>query len=158
MVNRTTPGGEYPARCFLFISGHFRMWGAGRLWRPFSTVLGSRLGRSWTSATGRHDPSRQARPACGRNPIWYLLFICGHFVMWVSVWVKAKFQPKQQNAKIAPDRSLERFLWSCYPDSNWRPHPYQVIKNRFLAYLLAFPALSAQNQLVYNRLVSIDSV
>ena len=32
-----------------------------------------------------------------------------------------------ENAKKNRSKSYDfkRFSWSCYPDSNWRPHPYQ---------------------------------
>ena len=35
------------------------------------------------------------------------------------------------------------FYWSCYPDLNRRPHPYQAPPELFSNYFLCFMALSA---------------
>ena len=42
-----------------------------------------------------------------------------------GVWVRHDFRGFFRQSKTPADRSLTGVLWSCYPDSNWRPHPYQ---------------------------------
>ena len=50
------------------------------------------------------------------------------------------------------------FRWSCYPDSNWRPHPYQVIGTPHPLHFQSFRAISAQKDEVFGTLSSIDSI
>ncbi|WP_204248328.1 hypothetical protein, partial [Pseudoflavonifractor sp. An184] len=39
-------------------------------------------------------------------------------------------------------------LWSCYPDLNWGPHPYQAPLELFSNYFSCFMAISAPNRLL----------
>ena len=55
------------------------------------------------------------------------------FCLWLVLWSgpKAKNQNIKKCAKNKRKSSLFRrkvwILWSCYPDLNWGPHPYQLI-------------------------------
>jgi len=72
------------------------------------------------------------------------------FRVWVTVWVnrlthtkKCKFATKNtQNPKISG------VFWSCWADSNRRPHPYQLYPFYFL--LLSFVAAYRLNPLGPN--------
>ncbi len=53
------------------------------------------------------------------------------FPVWVKLWVTPTdplfdphyFRPKQNKNSRNP--TISGVSWSCYPDLNWRPHPYQ---------------------------------
>ena len=45
-------------------------------------------------------------------------------------------------------------LWSCYPNANERPHPYQLMQEDFLAYFLVFPAVLSRERVVFGGFVS----
>ena len=53
----------------------------------------------------------------------------------------SKLECRNSNAKISANYKKksavsgrkQRILWSCYPDLNWRPHPYQRRRNHFFA-------------------------
>ena len=50
-----------------------------------------------------------------------------HFRVWVTVWVR-NFWPTRKATfcnKKSPKTEVFGDFWSCYPDSNWGPHPYQ---------------------------------
>ena len=50
-----------------------------------------------------------------------------HFRVWVTVWVR-NFWPTRKVTfcnKKSPKTEVFGDFWSCYPDSNWGPHPYQ---------------------------------
>ena len=51
-------------------------------------------------------------------------------------------------------RSVAAIMWSCYPSSGQRPHPYQLMQEDFLAYFLPFPALLSREKMVSGGLVS----
>ena len=39
---------------------------------------------------------------------------------------------KNKKIKTLKPLRLKGFSWSCYPDSNWGPHPYQFFNGFFL--------------------------
>ena len=55
------------------------------------------------------------------------------FCLWLVMWSKPN--PKNPTTKKSAESKKksavfirkQRILWSCYPDLNWRPHPYQLI-------------------------------
>ena len=49
-------------------------------------------------------------------------------------------------------------FWSCYPDSNWRPHPYQVIKCHPAVAVQGFAAIFAPKRMRSETLCSMCSV
>ena len=58
----------------------------------------------------------------------------GHFFcLWLVMWSNSKCRNSnsQKSAEIKRKPTVfsrkQRVLWSCYPDLNWRPHPYQLI-------------------------------
>lgn len=68
------------------------------------------------------------------------------------------FDPHQKikirNKKPSKTEVFEGF-WSCYPDLNWGPHPYQLIGCRQCAAIGHFPAIFAQKDEVFGPLVSV---
>ena len=70
----------------------------------------------------RRTGSPSSRPAllCPLVPL-------SHFRVWVTVWVR-NFWPTHKVTfcnKKSPKTEVSGDFWSCYPDSNWGPHPYQ---------------------------------
>ena len=76
------------------------------------------------------DPSK----APGRKaklPARCSLTLSAHFPVWVKLWVNPPdplfdphyFEGKQNKNSRNP--AISGVSWSCYPDLNWRPHPYQ---------------------------------
>ena len=66
-----------------------------------------------------------------------------HFRVWVTVWVR-NFWPTRKVTfcnKKSPKTAVFGDFWSCYPDSNWGPHPYQLIGRVRFAAFRAFCAL-----------------
>ena len=67
--------------------------------------------------------------------------------LWLVLWskAKAKIQTTRNSCKKQRKRPLfkqkEGVLWSCYPDLNRRPHPYQLIGRVRFAAFQAFCAL-----------------
>ena len=60
--------------------------------------------------------------------------LSAHFRVWVRVWVKVAPHPDPQIKSLKSKEkvlfSLEnRTFWSCWADSNRRPHPYQLQKS-----------------------------
>ena len=58
----------------------------------------------------------------------------GHFFcLWLVMWSKpnSKNSTAKKSAESKKKSAIfsrkQRTLWSCYPDLNWRPHPYQLI-------------------------------
>jgi len=55
------------------------------------------------------------------------------FCLWLVMWSNPKY--RNSNARKSAESKKkpvvfsrkQRVLWSCYPDLNWRPHPYQLI-------------------------------
>ena len=65
------------------------------------------------------------------------LFPLSHFRVWVTVWVK-NFWPTHKVTfcnKKSPKTEVFGDFWSCYPDSNWGPHPYQSIEQTVLLWI-----------------------
>ena len=61
-----------------------------------------------------------------------LVLVCLNFIGWpVPKW---NFLREMQ--KTGPRRSGNR-KWSCWPDLNWRPHPYQIVLNVIMLHLFA---------------------
>ena len=52
------------------------------------------------------------------------------------------------NKKPPKSEDLSGFSWSCYPDLNWGPHPYQAPLELFSNYFSCFMAISAPNYLL----------
>jgi hypothetical protein len=52
--------------------------------------------------------------------------------LWLVVWSNpnSEIQISEKSAEIQEKSSLSErkswTLWSCYPDLNWGPHPYQL--------------------------------
>ena len=59
------------------------------------------------------------------------LTLSAHFDVWVTVWVRSvdpHFDPhkiQQKQNKNSRNQAISGVSWSCYPDLNWGPHPYQ---------------------------------
>ena len=81
-----------------------------------------------------HVGQKKQRKKPGRKaelPAWHSLSLSGHFGVWVTVWVSPvdphsdpnKF--KQNCNKNSRNRRISGVFWSCWADSNCRPHPYQ---------------------------------
>ena len=55
------------------------------------------------------------------------------FCLWLVMWSNPKY--RNSNARKSAESKKkpvvfsrkQRVLWSCYPDLNWGPHPYQLI-------------------------------
>ena len=53
------------------------------------------------------------------------------FCLWLVMWSNPNYKiPRTKNSAESKKKSTvfkrkQRILWSCYPDLNWRPHPYQ---------------------------------
>ena len=68
--------------------------------------------------------------------------------LWLVLWskAKAKIQTTRNSCKKQRKRPLFKqkagVLWSCYPDSNWGPHPYQLIGRMRFSTFQAYCALS----------------
>ena len=65
--------------------------------------------------------------------------------MWVTVWVR-NFWPTHKVTfcnKKSPKTEVFGDFWSCYPDSNWGPHPYQLIGRMRFAAFQSYCALSS---------------
>ena len=48
---------------------------------------------------------------------------------------------KNKKIKTLKPLRLKGFRWSCYPDSNWGPHPYQAALELFSNYFSYFIAI-----------------
>ena len=75
----------------------------------------------------------------------YPLVPLSHFRVWVTVWVR-NFWPTHKVTfcnKKSPKTEVFGDFWSCYPDSNWGPHPYQLTKG---CCCLSFAILSCCRQ------------
>ena len=61
------------------------------------------------------------------------------------MWVRNFCSPHKVTFcnKKSPKTEVFGDFWSCYPDSNWGPHPYQAPPELFSNYFLCFMALSA---------------
>ena len=87
----------------------------------------------------RRTGSPSSRPAllCPLVPL-------SHFRVWVTVWVR-NFWPTHKVTfcnKKSPKTEVSGDFWSCYPDSNWGPHPYQLIGRMRFSTFQAYCALS----------------
>ena len=69
-----------------------------------------------------HDPPE--------SPRW-----ADFFCLWSNMWSNANRKTSstkkcaENKKKSTVFKRKQRILWSCYPDLNWRPHPYQLIAN-----------------------------
>ena len=63
-------------------------------------------------------------------------FFCLWFVMWSNSKCRNSNSQKSAESKRKPTvfSGKQRVLWSCYPDLNWRPHPYQYADTHFTPY------------------------
>ena len=84
--------------------------------------------------------------------------------LWLVLWskAKAKIQTTRNSCKKQRKRPLfkqkEGVLWSCYPDLNRRPHPYQLIGRVRSAAFGAFLLFFVRSAVLSGTLVSVDSV
>ena len=84
--------------------------------------------------------------------------------LWLVLWskAKAKIQTTRNSCKKQRKRPLfkqkEGVLWSCYPDLNRRPHPYQLIGRGRSPAFGAFCVLSGPWCHPFRHLVSVISV
>ena len=59
----------------------------------------------------------------------------GFFCLWLIMWSNPnrKISKERKGAENKKESAVfsrkQRILWSCCPDLNWRPHPYQLIAN-----------------------------
>ena len=85
-------------------------------------------------------PDRKPPKVPGRKaklPARCSLNLSRHFPVWVKLWVTPPdplfdphyFQRKQNRNSRNP--AISGVSWSCYPDLNWRPHPYQRRRKNF---------------------------
>ena len=64
-------------------------------------------------------------------PLRHSLNLSAHFRVWVTVWVRQLTHILTHTffnifaTKSIENRSFRCFFWSCWADSNCRPHPYQ---------------------------------
>ena len=79
-------------------------------------------------------PQRIKTPGTrAKLPVWHSLSLSGHFGVWVTVWVRPvdpHFDPHKiprNRNKNSRNPAISGVLWSCWADSNCRPHPYQLI-------------------------------
>ncbi len=79
-------------------------------------------------------PARKPPKAPGRKaklPARCSLNLSRHFPVWVKLWVAQPdplFDPhfiREKQNKNSRNPPISGVSWSCYPDLNWRPHPYQ---------------------------------
>ena len=55
------------------------------------------------------------------------------FCLWLVMWsdpnpkISSRRKSAENKKKSTVFRRKQRILWSCYPDLNWRPYPYQLI-------------------------------
>lgn len=80
-------------------------------------------------------------------PALCFLNLSAHFYVWVTVWVRRLTHilthtvSAEKSEKNPRNRMISGIFWSCWADSNRRPHPYQLIgRVRFTAFQ-AFCAL-----------------
>ena len=97
-----------------------------------------------------HEPDDVTPPlnhskASGRKaklPARCSLTLSAHFPVWVKLWVTPPdplfdphyFEGKQNKNSRNP--AISGVSWSCYPDLNWRPHPYQKATACFMGCLV----------------------
>ena len=83
-----------------------------------------------------------------RKPILSILYslnLSAHFAVWVKLWVAPTaplFDPhyfKEKQNKNSRNRAISGVSWSCYPDLNWGPHPYQLTKGCYCLSLVIVP-------------------
>ena len=59
--------------------------------------------------------------------------VLSFFCLWLVMWSNSnsKNSTAKKSAKSKKKSAIfsrkQRISWSCYPDLNWRPHPYQLI-------------------------------
>ena len=93
-------------------------------------------------------PARKPPKAPGRKaklPARCSLNLSRHFPVWVKLWVTPPdplfdshyFEGKQNKNSRNP--AISGVSWSCYPDLNWRPHPYQLTKGCYSLLLVIVP-------------------
>ena len=95
-------------------------------------------------------PVKKTPRAPGRKdklPARCSLNLSAHFPVWVRLWVTwtdPLFDPHYFHAKQSKNSrnpAISGVSWSCYPDLNWRPHPYQLIARPRTASIWRFGGL-----------------
>ena len=89
--------------------------------------------KPWAASWRRSCERKRTQKSTGEEvkpPLRYSLDLSGHFRVWVRVWVKVDphFDPhcfQHLCNKKAPKTEVFDAFWSCWADSNRRPHPYQ---------------------------------
>ena len=88
---------------------------------------GKFYGAGYVRRTPSKKPGRKTR-----FPVWHSLSFSGHFAVWVTVWVRPvdpHFDPhkiSQNFNENSRNHRISGVFWSCWADSNRRPHPYQM--------------------------------
>ena len=68
-------------------------------------------------------------------PALCFLNLSAHFYVWVTVWVRRLTHilthtvSAEKSKKNPRNRMISGIFWSCWADSNRRPHPYQVLES-----------------------------
>ena len=80
--------------------------------------------------TGSLKAERKIRRTGGQTSCPVLLrplVPLSHFRVWVTVWVRnlEAYHKATFCNKKSPKTEIFEDFWSCYPDLNWGPHPYQ---------------------------------
>ena len=108
--SRSEPTPTPPGRCRIRLQ---KPWGI--LWR-----------RSCKTTAENKTPGRRKK-----LPVWRFLSLSGHFGVWVTVWVRPvdpdsdPHEISQNCNKNSRNPVISGVFWSCWADSNRRPHPYQ---------------------------------
>ena len=64
----------------------------------------------------------------------------------------------QKQEKSRQNQAIPAGFWSCYPDLNWGPHPYQLIAAPGSTAFRCFRGILLQRVVVFDTFPSIDSV
>ena len=90
--------------------------------------------RPWAASWRRSCERKRTQKSTGEEvkpPLRYSLDLSGHFYVWVTVWVGRLPHILPHTSfnifatKKAPKTEVFDAFWSCWADSNRRPHPYQ---------------------------------
>ena len=71
--------------------------------------------------------------------------VLSFFCLWLVMWSNSnsKNSTAKKSAKSKKKSAIfsrkQRISWSCYPDLNWRPHPYQLQKSCYSLLLSILP-------------------
>ena len=90
---------------------------------------------SWLRSCNSSPAALKTPDRKAKLPVRCSLNLSSRFAVWVKLWgvpPDPLFRPHyfagKQN-KNSRNLTISGVFWSCYPDLNWRPHPYQLIAN-----------------------------